>query len=116
MFDFEKLEVYKRAKTFHVFTAGWIEKQESLHKSTRDQLFRASLSIAINIAEGGGRFSKADRRNFYVIARGSVYECFAILDIITEMGLGESQEIREMKSTCEELSKMLFAMIRNLQT
>jgi four helix bundle protein len=34
-----------------------------------DQLNRASLSIATNLAEGNGRFTKADRKNFWLVRR-----------------------------------------------
>jgi len=36
----------------------------------------------LNIAEGSGKFSKADRKNYFVTSRGSVFECVAILDIL----------------------------------
>lgn len=81
MFDFQNLEVYKQAKSFHsdckaLFQGGRIEKYVVY------QLGRASLSIALNIAEGSGKFSKADRRNFYIISRASLFECVATLDIL----------------------------------
>lgn len=39
----------------------------------------------LNIAEGSGRFTKPDKRNFYVIARGSKFECVAIFDYLKDM-------------------------------
>lgn len=47
----------------------------------RDQLQRASASVALNLAEGSGRFGKADQRRFYSIALGSLRECEAVLSI-----------------------------------
>lgn len=75
MFDFEKLEVYQKAKAFNKTTYNYIIKNNNIDKTAKDQLRRASFSIMLNIAEGYGRFTNPDRRNFYVIARGSVFEC-----------------------------------------
>ena len=44
------------------------------------QLSRASSSIALNLAEGAGRFSNKDRARFYQIAFGSLRECQAIIE------------------------------------
>ena len=63
MFDFEKLDIYKKAKKFNTDVRNFI-KSTKLDSTTKDQLRRASFSIVLNIAEGSGRFSKADRRNF----------------------------------------------------
>lgn len=70
MFDFEKLDVYQKAKTFNKSVTNFL-KVSKLDRVTNDQLRRAAFSIMLNIAEGSGRFTKADKRNFYVIARGS---------------------------------------------
>lgn len=40
--------------------------------------------MVINIAEGSGRYTKADKKNFYIISRGSVYECVSLFDIIKD--------------------------------
>ena len=77
----------------------------------KDQIKRAANSIILNIAEGSGRFSPADRKNFFVIARGSVFECSAALDKIE---VSHKCGFVEIKSVLEEISKMLFRMISNL--
>lgn len=48
----------------------------------RDQLRRASASVALNIAEGAGEFSPGDKARFYRIARRSAAECGGILDVL----------------------------------
>jgi four helix bundle protein len=63
MFDFQNLEIYKKAKNFHRSCKNLI-KTYKLDSYVNNQLGRASLSIALNIAEGNGKFSKADRRVF----------------------------------------------------
>lgn len=93
MFDFEKLEVYLKAKVYHRQISGLVMKLK-LSASEKDQLRRASFSIVLNIAEGSGRFTKPDKRNFYIIARGSVFETVAILEIFYELGYIEKQPIK----------------------
>ena len=46
-----------------------------------DQLNRAALSIAANIAEGNGRFTRPDRHKVFGIARGSVEECVPLFEL-----------------------------------
>jgi four helix bundle protein len=60
MFDFEKLDVYQKAKAFNSEVYLYIQMAKSLDSTTKNQLGRASLSIMLNIAEGSSRFSKAD--------------------------------------------------------
>jgi four helix bundle protein len=113
MFDFEKLGIYKKAKNFNSDVRKLI-KSSKLDPTTKDQLRRASFSVVLNIAEGSGRFSKADRRNFYVISRSSIFECIAILDVLKDEKVLDENRYQEFYVNAEEISKMLFAMIKNL--
>ena len=115
MFDFENLEVYKKAKSFNTTVCRTILTIKSIDSVTRNQLRRASLSIVLNIAEGTSRFSKPDRKNFCVIARGSVFECVAIFDVLKDSNQISQEEYACLYALSEEMSKMLFAMIRNLE-
>jgi len=112
MFDFEKLEVYSKAKNFNAFVQGFLGRT-GIDKTTQDQLRRASFSIMLNIAEGSGRFTKPDKRNFYVIARGSAFECAAIIDFLKDQGNLDHKEFDHFYNLLEEISKMLFGLIRS---
>ena len=112
MFDFEKLDIYKKAKNFNADVRIFI-KSTKLDPTTKDQLRRASFSIVLNIADGSGRFSKADRRNFYVISRSSIFECVAILDVLKDEMVLDDNQFQLFYFRAEEISKMLFAMIKN---
>jgi four helix bundle protein len=116
MFDFENLEVYKKAKSFNAIVCRTVLKLSTIDSVTKNQLRRASLSIVLNIAEGTSRFSKPDRKNFCVIARGSIFECVAIFDVLKDDNQLTFQEFSHLYSLSEEMSKMLFAMIRNLDS
>jgi four helix bundle protein len=50
----------------------------------KDQLERATLSIVLNLAEGSGKPTKAEKRRFYSIALGSVREAEALLRILKQ--------------------------------
>lgn len=113
MFDFEKLDVYKKAKIFNSEIRAFI-KISKLDPTTKDQLRRASFSIELNIAEGSGRFSKADRRNFYVVSRSSVFECIAILEVLRDENSLQQNQYTTLYSKGEEISKMLFSLITRL--
>jgi four helix bundle protein len=80
-FAFEKLQVYQKAITFADSICTLTRDLPRGDFFLADQLSRASLSIAANIAEGNGRFTRADRRNFFGIARGSVQECVPLLEL-----------------------------------
>jgi four helix bundle protein len=80
-FAFEKLVVYQRAVTFADTCCSLTRDFPRGYFFLADQLNRAALSIAANIAEGNGRFTKPDRKHFFGIARGSVQECVTLVDV-----------------------------------
>lgn len=72
---------------------------------------RAALSISTNIAEGNGRYHKADRTNFFRIARGSAFECVPILEICRRKKLIAEELSEALKKNIEDISKMLSGLI-----
>ena len=60
-----------------------------LKNPVKDQLLRASLSIALNITEGSGRSSTKDKKRFYSIAMGSLRETQTLVKIVNNQNLVE---------------------------
>jgi four helix bundle protein len=113
-FLFENLDVYQKSIQF----AEDISKStDTFPKGTYyliDQLNRAALSIPANIAEGNGRWHKNDKKQFFLIARGSANECVPILEICRRKGLVETTQHQQFKETLENLCKMLSGLIRSV--
>ena len=109
---FEDLEVWQRAA--RLSAELYKELQGLKDYGFRDQITRAGLSVASNIAEGMERATAADKRRFLVIAKGSCGELrtqsYIGIDIgyiNREVGMRWIQETREM-------SAMLVGLIRSL--
>ena len=111
-FAFEKLIVYQKAVTFADAVCTLTKGFPRGYFFLADQLNRAALSIAGNIAEGNGRFTKADRRNFFGIARGSVQECVPLLELASRQNLLELPQHRQLKADLEEIARMLSGWSR----
>ena len=111
LFDHEKLEVYRASLAFLV----WLEPNlQKLPKSLAvvDQLDRASTSIPLNIAEGNGKFTGADRCRFFDIARGSALEGAAALDVLLSKGRCSEEEILPGKDRLWSIVSMLVTLIK----
>ena len=81
-FGHEKLRVYQASLEYVAFVYECADGLKGYHRHARDQWLRASQSIPLNIAEGNGKSSPADRRRFFEIARGSALECGAVQDVL----------------------------------
>jgi four helix bundle protein len=113
MFDFQKLDVYQKSKSFckEIYS---ILDENNFDKVTNDQIRRASFSIMLNIAEGTSRFSSRDRKNFFVVSRGSAFECAAIIEYLYDTKEITQDQFNGYTEKLEEISKMLFGLIRGL--
>ncbi|MFN9725033.1 MAG: four helix bundle protein [Planctomyces sp.] len=98
-FAFEKLIVYEKAVDFADQVCLRSENFARGYGFFADQLNRASVSISANIAEGNGRFTQPDRKNFFGIARGSVHECVPLLEFARRRGLVTADEQEAGNST-----------------
>ncbi|TVQ97334.1 MAG: four helix bundle protein [Desulfovibrionales bacterium] len=114
--DHEKLDVYRVSLDFAVLAYTLCRNLKGVDRHARDQLLRASLSIPLNIAEGIGIRSSADRGRYLQIAEGSARECGAILDILTRCGAMDIGSSAKGKQLLVRIVAMLTRMIsRNSQ-
>ena len=114
-FAFEKLNVYQKAITFADAVCTLTKSFPRGYFFLADQLNRGALSIAANIAEGNGRFTKPDRRNFFGIARGSVQECVPLLELAARQKLLPADRHQQLKAGLEEIARMLSGLINGLK-
>ena len=103
MIDLFRLDVFRVGCEFFDSVQGLAGRSAAL----RDQLDRASSSIVLNVAEGAGRTTAPDKRRFYLIARGSAYECAAILELLRRARLADPARCAEASLLLERIVQML---------
>lgn len=80
-------------------------KQVQLSYAIKDQLIRASSSVALNLAEGNQRHTTRDKRKFFNIALTSLREVQCIIKL---------ENINKIERKADQLGAMLFSLNRNL--
>lgn len=103
--EHETLHVYAVALDLHVAACAMLPRYGL--RVIRDQLERASLGTVLNIAEGAGRRSSADKRRFYEMARGSATETAALLDVLLRRGLAAPQPYADTRALVIRVVQML---------
>jgi len=107
--EHERLQVYAVALELHARACALLPGRTA--RVLRDQLERASLGIVLNIAEGAGRRSAADKRRFYEMARGSATETAAITDVLRVRGLAPLSQCSEARGLAVRVVQMLSRLV-----
>lgn len=115
-FSFEELKVYQKALDFAVMVIDNIDsiKTPRKHYKLIEQLESSSSSIALNISEGKGRYSKKEFKHFLYIARGSLYETVTMLQIFLKKNWLEENAYFKVYSEAMEINKMLSGLINSI--
>ncbi len=110
--SFRELIVWRRsiqlATTIYQLSRGF-PKDEIYGLSS--QIRRSAVSVPSNIAEGQGRLSTGEFRQFLGIARGSNFELQTQLEIARSMNLGDSKLIDQAEGLSHEVGKMIQAIL-----
>src|SRR5580698_9727286 len=112
--SFRELTVWQRsiqvAVAVYRLTQGF-PKEETYGLTS--QMRRAAVSIGSNIAEGTGRLSTGEYRQFLGIARGSNFEVQTQFEVARALGLGDSDLIDKAESLSHEVGKMIYAILES---
>jgi four helix bundle protein len=113
LFNFEDLEVWQKAVDFAKRIIDLSERIETNRKHFRliEQLEASSTSVALNIAEGKGRYSKREFIQFLYVARGSLYETVTLIAIFHKNRWINEDQVNEIKQFANEIGKMLSSLI-----
>ncbi len=79
------------------------------------QMRRAAVSISSNIAEGHGRLSTREYRQFLGVARGSNFELQTQIEIARALGKGDSKLLSEAEGLSHEIGKMIFGILERIR-
>jgi four helix bundle protein len=113
--SFRELLVWQRAIELSVaaykFSTGF--PREEIYGLT-SQIRRASVSVASNIAEGQGRNSAGEFRQFLGVARGSNLEVQTQLVIAGKLGYGAASGVVECEMLSIEVGRMLNGLMKTL--
>lgn len=114
--DYKELNVWKKSITLVKLVYPLIQQLPQTEKfALCDQMRRAAISIPSNIAEGKARTSGKEFRHFLEIAQGSRAELETQLIICEELGYLSHEQIAPALLLSDELRKMLFVFIENVQ-
>ncbi len=117
VFGFEGLEVWQKAVDFAKKVIDLSERIETNHKHVRliEQLEASSASVALNIAEGRGRYSKKEFIQLLYVARGSLYETITLITIFHKNGWINEHQATQIKQFADEIGKMLSSLIASIR-
>lgn len=113
--SFRDLIVWKKSLQLAVnvyrVTGGF--PREELYGLT-SQIRRCAVSVPSNIAEGQGRLTSGEFKQFLGIARGSNFELQTQLEIARALGIGDAKLIDEAEGLSHEVGKMIYALLDKL--
>lgn len=116
-FGYEDLEVWQKAIDWAseiVSLSDGLETDRG-HFRLVEQLESACSSVAMNIAEGKGRYSQKEFIQFLYVARGSLYETITLLEIFSIQNWITKDKFVELKERGKEIAKMLNALINSIK-
>ena len=112
---YKDLECYKKARELRIYVSVMIKKFPPHEKFLLTfQITKSSRSVSANIAEGYGRYTFTDTKNFFIISRGSTLETTEHLQTALDEGYINETEFTEGAQFCESEFRLINGYISYL--
>jgi four helix bundle protein len=110
---YKQLKAWEHARAVAVLSKAAIARLP-VHEANAlaDQWRRASYSVALNIAEGASRRGSKEFRKHLDIARASLHEIEAIIELSVSLGYFRPEELAKLEATVDECAKTVFGLLR----
>lgn len=113
---FRNLQAWQRSKALAVAIYRLTESPPFARDfALRDQMRRAAISVCSNLAEGDARQTDKESIQFFFIAKGSLAELSAQLDVAQEVHAMDKDVIRKLTDEGEEIAAMIRGIIKHRQ-
>ena len=110
----EKSEMYQRAVNFADRIYRFANELPKGQWTVGDQFKRAAMSIATIIAEANGEWYSHERKDFYMITRGSAYDCLPLLELCRQRNLIEDSVYENFKTEVDVLARMMTQLVQTI--
>ncbi len=115
MGHFKRLKAWEHARTLAILSRPAIDRLPSTeYKDLADQWRRASYSVVLNIAEGASRQGNKEFRKHLGIARSSLDEIEAIIDLVRAFSYVSREELDKIAAVRDECAKTVYGLMRKL--
>jgi four helix bundle protein len=115
-FAYEDLEVWGKVVDFAVEVIDAVEEvsTDRRHYRLLEQIEASSTSVAMNIAEGKGRFSKREFVQYLYVSRGSLYETRTLLEVFRRKKWISDDTYSRVELSAKEIASMIKGLINSI--
>jgi four helix bundle protein len=110
---FKQLKAWQHAQAVVVLSKSAIARLPAAEATAlADQWRRASYSVALNIAEGASRRGSKEFRKHLDIARASLHELEAIMELAISLEYYRAEELAKLEATVDECARTVYGLLR----
>ncbi len=113
MFDFERLDIYQYIKNQNIKVLKFLSENNNIDYVLKDGWVKVSISSVTNLTEGTARILNEEKKHFFTLSRGNIFECVALLQTIYESEFISEEEYKDFYEKYEQISKMLLGLYRS---